>query len=77
MRGMDVELDDRNEKIGLKIREATLQKVPYMVVIGDKEVEEQKLSIRTRKGEDLGQLSKEELIKKVEQEAKNKITELE
>ncbi len=49
-----VELDDRNEKIGYKIREAQVQKTPYMLVIGDKEVEEGKVSVRKRKEGDLG-----------------------
>lgn len=52
--GLRVELDDRNEKIGKKIREAQLSKVPYMLVIGDKEVEEGKVSVRHRKEGDKG-----------------------
>ncbi len=52
--GMRVELDDRNEKIGYKIREARMQRVPYMLVMGDNEVEEGTLSVRSRKEGDLG-----------------------
>jgi len=52
--GIRVELDDNPERIGKKIRTATLQKVPYMVIMGDKELESQTLSIRTRDGQDLG-----------------------
>lgn len=54
--GVRVELDDRNEKLGFKIREAQLQKVPYMCVIGKKEAEAQLVSLRHRKEGDLGQL---------------------
>jgi len=46
----------RNEKIGFKIREHTLQKIPYLLIIGDKEVENRTVSLRTREGEDLGLL---------------------
>ena len=62
-KGMRVELDDRNEKIGYKIREARLQKVPYMLIIGDSEVEKCQVSVR-RRGEDgdLGAMSTEDYI---------------
>ncbi len=53
-KGFRVEKDLRNEKIGFKIREHTIQKVPYMLVIGDREVETQTVAVRTRGGEDLG-----------------------
>jgi threonyl-tRNA synthetase len=52
--GIRVDLDLRNEKIGFKIRERTLQKVPYLLVIGDREVEEQTVAVRLRNGENLG-----------------------
>jgi len=52
--GLFVELDDRQEKIGYKIREAQLQKVPYMLVVGDREVEQGTVSVRSRAGGDLG-----------------------
>ena len=52
--GLFVELDDRQEKIGYKIREAQLQKVPYMLVVGDREVEQGAVSVRSRAGGDLG-----------------------
>lgn len=48
-KGFRVETDLRNEKLGFKIREAQLEKVPYMLVIGDKEVEERKINVRSRK----------------------------
>jgi threonyl-tRNA synthetase len=59
-RGVRVETDLRNEKIGFKIREAQMQKVPYMLVLGDKEVESGLLSVRSRKNGDLGTKSLEE-----------------
>ena len=55
--GMRVEVDDRNEKIGYKIREAQVQKIPYMVIIGDKDIENNTVSIRHRKDGDLGSMS--------------------
>ena len=64
-RKVRVSLDDRNEKIGYKIREAQLQKVPYMLVIGDKEVESNTVAIRSRKDGDIGQMKTEEFIDKV------------
>ncbi|MBJ7555955.1 threonine--tRNA ligase [Marinomonas spartinae] len=55
--GFRSKLDLRNEKIGFKIREHTIQRVPYMIVVGDKEVEQQQVAVRTRTGEDLGVMS--------------------
>ena len=55
--GIRVKSDLRNEKIGFKIREHTLHRVPYMLVIGDREVEERTVAVRTRTGEDLGTMS--------------------
>jgi len=55
--GFRVENDLRNEKIGKKIREATLEKIPYMLVVGDRDVENKTVSVRTRTGEDLGAMS--------------------
>ena len=52
-----IECDLRNEKIGKKIREATLEKIPYMLVVGDRDMENQTVSVRTRSGEDLGAMS--------------------
>ena len=57
--GMRVEVDDRNEKIGYKIREAQMQKIPYMVIVGDKDIENNTVSIRHRKDGDLGSMSLE------------------
>jgi threonyl-tRNA synthetase len=61
-RGFRVLADLRNEKIGFKIREHTINKVPYHVVIGDKEVENNTVAVRTRSGEDLGALSIDALV---------------
>ena len=55
--GFRVEVDDRNEKIGKKIREATLEKVPYMLVVGDRDMENGTVSVRKRSGEDLGAMT--------------------
>ncbi len=55
--GLRVETDLRNEKIGFKIREQTLRRVPYLLIVGDREVETQTVAVRTRGGEDLGDMS--------------------
>ena len=72
-KGMRVEIDDRNEKIGYKIREARLQKVPYMLVIGDSEVEAGQVAVR-RRGEDgdLGAMKTENFIALAVEEVENK-----
>lgn len=70
--GIRVEFDDRNEKVGYKIREAQLQKIPYMLVIGDKEKEANAVTVRTRKEADLGQMSVEEFVEKIKEEIENK-----
>jgi threonyl-tRNA synthetase len=66
------ELDDRNEKIGYKIREAQLQKIPYMLIVGDKEVEQGTVSLRSRKEGDLGAISLNEFIEKILKEIATK-----
>jgi threonyl-tRNA synthetase len=63
--GVRVETDLRNEKIGFKIREHTLQRVPYLLVAGDKEVAAQLLSVRTRSGKDLGQMSPQTFVERL------------
>ncbi|OGP50305.1 MAG: threonine--tRNA ligase [Deltaproteobacteria bacterium RBG_13_43_22] len=67
--GIRVELDIRNEKLGLKVREAQLQKIPYMVVIGDKEEEQGSISPRTRSGENLGSWSVPQFIDRIREES--------
>jgi threonyl-tRNA synthetase len=64
--------DLRNEKIGFKIREHTLKRIPYLLVVGDKEVEQQEVAVRTRKGEDLGKFSVDDFIAKVSEEIKDR-----
>ena len=66
-----VELDSRPEKMGYKIREAQVQKIPYMLVIGDKEIEAGAVGVRNRKEGDLGQISVDEFISKIKDEIKN------
>ena len=70
--GFRVEVDDRNEKIGKKIRETTLEKVPYMLVVGDRDIENKTVSVRTRGGEDLGAMSLEEFSAKLGEEVRTK-----
>ncbi|KZY30037.1 MULTISPECIES: threonine--tRNA ligase [unclassified Oleiphilus] len=60
--GYRAHLDLRNEKIGFKIREHTINKIPYLLVVGDKEVENNTVAIRTRKGEDLGVMPLEDVL---------------
>ncbi len=71
-KGFRVETDTRNEKIGKKIREATLEKIPYMLVVGDRDVENQTVSVRTRSGEDLGAMSLEAFAAKLKEEVDSK-----
>ena len=66
--GIRVEVDDRNEKIGYKIREAQLQKIPYMLVLGDKEKEAGTVGVRSRKDGDIGAMDVDEFIAKVVEE---------
>lgn len=61
-KGVRVEVDSRNEKIGYKIRQAQMEKVPYMLVVGEKEVEETKVAVRSRKEGDKGSVPKDEFI---------------
>ncbi len=70
--GMRVEIDERNEKIGYKIRQAQLEKVPYMLVIGAKEVEEGTLAVRSRKNGDMGTVAVDEFIAKAIEEINTK-----
>lgn len=70
--GLRVEVDGRNEKLGLKIREAQLQKIPYMIVIGAKEREAGKVAVRARTAGDLGQMSPQDFLNKISQEIAGK-----
>jgi threonyl-tRNA synthetase len=64
-RGFRVEADVRNEKIGYKIREHTLKKVPYLLVVGDRGKENGQVALRSRAGEDLGTMSVEALVERL------------
>ncbi len=70
--GIRVETDLRNEKIGYKIREAQLQKLPYMLVVGDREAQAGTVAVRTRDGKDLGAMSLEEFTSKIKEEISSK-----
>ncbi len=70
--GIRVECDYRSEKLGYKIREAQLEKVPYMVILGEKEIEQNNISVRSRKDGDLGSKSVEEFIARIHDEVENK-----
>ncbi len=67
-RGIRARADLRNEKIGFKIREHTLQRVPYLLVVGDREVENRTVAVRTRGGEDLGSMSIESFAERIADE---------
>ena len=70
--GIRTEVDYRNEKIGYKIRSAQMEKVPYMLVIGDKEVETHTVAVRTREGKDLGAMEMDAFLEKIETEVLTK-----
>ena len=72
-KGFRCEVDDRSEKIGYKIREAQLEKVPYMVVVGDKDIENGTVSIRKRKEGDLGAMTVEQFLAKIIPDRDNKV----
>ncbi|MDO5713698.1 MAG: threonine--tRNA ligase [Tissierellia bacterium] len=71
-KGFRVHLDGRSEKVGYKIREAQLKKINYMVIVGQKEVENNTISLRTRGGEEIGDLKLESFIERLEEEIANK-----
>ena len=66
--GIRVELDDRQEKIGYKIREAQLSKIPYMLILGDKEVQNEQVGVRSRSEGDIGAIDESKFIEKVNEE---------
>lgn len=69
---IDVEIDTRNEKIGYKIREAQLEKIPYMLVIGDKEFESESVAVRSRKDGDLGTMTVDAFVEKIVEEIRTR-----
>ncbi|MEG1775882.1 MAG: threonine--tRNA ligase [Clostridia bacterium] len=70
--GIRTELDLRNEKIGFKVREAQMMKIPYMLVLGDKEVEDQVVNVRTRKGDTIGTMNVDALLEMLKQQIATK-----
>jgi threonyl-tRNA synthetase len=70
--GFRVKIDLRNEKIGFKIREHSMQRIPYLLILGDKELENQTIAVRTQKGDDLGSLSITEFIERLKEEIVDK-----
>ncbi len=66
--GLRVSVDARNEKTGFKIREAQLQKIPYMLIVGDREAEAGKVAVRQREEGDLGSMPTDDFIAKVKNE---------
>ena len=73
LKGIRTELDERNEKIGYKIREAQLEKVPYMLIIGNKEMENEEVGVRSHKDGDIGAMKLNEFVDKIKYEVDNKI----
>jgi len=71
--GIRCDFDLRNEKITYKIREHSLQKLPYLIVVGDKEMQNGHVAVRTRKGEDLGVMSVEAFVAQIQQDIENRI----
>ena len=70
--GLRAELDDRNESMQAKIRNHTLQKVPYMAIMGDREIQGGSVSVRTRSGEDLGAIKLEQFVRDIKEEIERK-----
>jgi len=70
--GIRVEIDDRSEKMQAKIRDAQMQKVPYMLIIGAREVEQHCLAVRQRDQQDLGAMPVDEFIKQIKEQINNK-----
>ena len=70
--GIRVELDDRSEKVGYKIREAQVQKVPYMLIMGDREIEENKVNVRNRDQGEMGAVAIDELLSQLSEEINSK-----
>lgn len=71
--GIRVELDDRSERLQAKIRDATLQKIPYLGIIGDSEIENKTISVRTRNGKDLGAIDLSQFLVKIKEEIDKKV----
>ncbi len=70
--GVRVELDDRSESVGKKIREAEMEKVPYMLIVGEKEVEAKSVAVRARNQKDLGVMKLDKFIGKISDEIQSR-----
>ena len=70
--GFRAKIDLRNEKIGFKIREHSMQRTPYLIILGDKELENQLITVRSQNGEDLGSLSMDDFIQKLKVQVEGK-----
>jgi len=74
--GVRVEIDNRRETLGYRVRQAQLQKIPYMVILGDKEVASERISLRTRNGKEYKDVSLEGFVAKVTEEIRDRKNEL-
>jgi len=72
--GLRADNDIRGEKLGYKVREAQLQKIPYMLIVGAREKDSGTVAVRTRRGEDLGGMKVEDFIRKIKEEIESKAT---
>lgn len=70
--GIRAKIDLRNEKVGFKIREHSMQRIPYLVIVGDKELEEKRITVRTQKGDDLGSLSIDTFTERLKKEIEDR-----
>lgn len=70
--GIRAEVDNRQEKMQAKIRDAQMQKIPYMIIIGDREEQDKKIAVRTRSGEDLGAITTQEFLEKIKASIESK-----
>ena len=73
-RGIRCEIDDRSERMNAKVRDAQLAKIPYMFIVGDREVESKTVGVRLRSGEDLGAVDLNEVLERIVLEVEEKIT---
>jgi threonyl-tRNA synthetase len=71
--GIRCESDLRNEKITYKIREHSIQRIPYLLVLGDREVEKRQVTVRTQKGEDLGSMSIDDFIERLNKDIESRV----
>jgi threonyl-tRNA synthetase len=74
--GLRADVDVRSERVNAKIRDAQLQKVPYMLVVGDREAEQQAAAVRLRSGENLGALPVADVVARITRESESRVNEL-